>query len=65
MLLAERDEGKARRGGLDGLFDAQVDERKIVIRAAGKWAKENPHVHSAGSGLAKQKIDGHAIPQPL
>ena len=61
MLLAECDEGKACRGGLHGLLDTQVDERKIIIRAARKRTKKDTHVHLACPELTRRPIDRHAI----
>src|SRR6202000_1404941 len=46
VLLSECDEREARGGRLDGLFDAQVDDREIIIRAARKRAEKNSHEHS-------------------
>jgi hypothetical protein len=40
MLLAKCDECEARGGGLYGLFDAEVDDRMIIIRTSRKRAQK-------------------------
>jgi hypothetical protein len=65
MLLAKCDKCKARGGGLYGLFDAQVDDREIIIRTSRERAEKNPHVHLAFSERTKWKIKGDAVQPPV